>query len=292
MAAGTPSLPILRPRAPRLRAQRALQGTWRLLLGAAVALIMVLPLIWVLLSSFKDASEVIAVPTTLWPQSWSWDNYDTIFTALPFGRYLLNSLVVTLSITALTLLTSSLAGYVFAKFQFPAKELLFTLVLATLMVPFAVTVLPLYLLISQLGMLNTYQGLIVPFACSAFGIFLMRQFMEDTPTELIEAARIDGTSEFGIWARIMLPLSSSALVGVGIFAFLAAWNQLWWPVMVVSTAEDMRTLTLGIFSLQSQITVRYDMLITGAAIGVLPVMLVFALTQRRIVDGISLTGLK
>ena len=260
-------------------------------LGIAVALIMLMPFIWMMLSSLKPASEIIHIPPTLLPEHWTLQNYREVLNSLPFPRYYLNSLVVTSAITGLVVVTSSLVGFVFAKYDFWGKEIWFTLILSTLMVPFAVIVIPLYLIVSRFGLMNSYAGLIVPLCLSSFGIFLMRQFMEGVPNDLVDAARLDGANDLWIWARIMVPLSMTALSALGVFTFLWAWNLLWWPVMVVSSS-NMRTLPLGIVSLAWESGTRFDLAITGAALAVLPVMIIFAFAQRTIVTGVALTGMK
>ena len=199
--------------------------------------------------------------------------------------------MVSLAVTTVAMFTSSLAGFVFTKFDFPGRELIFIIFLAGLMIPFAVIVLPMYLFVSKIGLQNTYLGMVLPLCVSPFGIFLVRQFMEGIPMEMIEAARIDGASNMWIYFRIMIPLSSAGIGGVGVFTFLWTWNQLWWPLMIISK-QDMRTLPLAIAALTFQHAKRYDMIVTGAAIAIVPVMLVFAFAQRRLIKGVTLTGMK
>lgn len=256
-----------------------------------ISLLFILPFLWMVLSSFKPALEIIRIPPSFFPDSPTIQNYKTIFDRLNFFRFFLNSLIVSVSITITAIFSSSLAGFVFTKFNFRGRELIFMLFLAGLMIPFAILVLPMYLFISKLGLQNTYLGLILPLCINPFGIFLMRQFMEGIPFELIEAARIDGASNMWIYSRIMVPLSAAGIGGVGVFTFLWTWNQLWWPLMVVSKAE-MQTLPLAIASLTFQHAKRYDMIVTGAALAVIPVMIVFGFAQRRLVKGMTLTGLK
>lgn len=255
------------------------------------SLIFVMPFLWMFLSSFKPALEIIKVPPTFFPEKFTLNNYKTIFERLHFWRYFLNSIVVSLAVTTVAMFTSSLAGFVFTKFDFPGRELIFIIFLAGLMIPFAVIVLPMYLFVSKIGLQNTYLGMVLPLCVSPFGIFLVRQFMEGIPMEMIEAARIDGASNMWIYFRIMIPLSSAGIGGVGVFTFLWTWNQLWWPLMIISK-QDMRTLPLAIAALTFQHAKRYDMIVTGAAIAIVPVMLVFAFAQRRLIKGVTLTGMK
>jgi ABC-type glycerol-3-phosphate transport system permease component len=255
------------------------------------SLVFVVPFVWMFLSSFKPALEIISIPPTFIPDEFTFQNYATIFERLKFWRFFINSIVVSVAITAVAIFTSSLAGFVFTKFDFPGRELIFILFIAGLMIPFAVIVLPLYLFTTRLGLDNTYLGLMLPFLIQPFGIFLVRQFMEGIPMEMVEAARIDGASNMWIFFRIMVPLSGAGIGGVGVFTFLWTWNQLWWPLMVVSR-QEMRTLPLAVAALTFQHAKRYDMIVTGAALAVLPVMLVFAFAQRKLIRGVTLSGMK
>ena len=256
-----------------------------------VSIVFITPFLWMFLSSFKPALEIINIPPTFIPEKFTFNNYKTIFERLHFWRYFINSIVVSVAITIVAMFTSSLAGFVFTKFDFPGRELIFIVFLAGLMIPFAVIVLPMYLFVSKIGLQNSYLGLILPLCVSPFGIFLVRQFMEGIPMEMIEAARIDGASNMWIYFRIMVPLSSAGIGGVGVFTFLWTWNQLWWPLMIISK-RDMQTLPLAIAALTFQHAKRYDMIVTGAAIAIVPVMLVFAFAQRRLIKGVTLTGMK
>jgi ABC-type glycerol-3-phosphate transport system permease component len=266
------------------------QAVTHLFLGL-FSLMFIVPFVWMFLSSFKPALEIIRIPPTFFPEKFTFNNYKTIFERLHFWRYFLNSIVVSLSITMVAMFTSSLAGFVFTKFDFPGRELIFIIFLMGLMIPFSVIVLPMYLLVSKIGLQNTYLGLILPLCISPFGIFLVRQFMEAVPMEMVEAARIDGASNMWIYFRIMVPLSSAGIGGVGVFTFLWTWNQLWWPLMIISK-QDMRTLPLAIAALTFQHAKRYDMIVTGATLAVIPVMFVFAFAQRHLIRGVTLTGMK
>ena len=255
------------------------------------SLVFIVPFLWMFLSSFKPALEIIQIPPTFIPKKFTLNNFRTIFERLHFWRFFLNSIVVSITITIIAMFTSSLAGFVFTKFDFPGREAIFIVFLAGLMIPFAVIVLPMYLFVSKLGLQNTYLGLIIPLCVSPFGIFLVRQFMEGIPMEMIEAARIDGASNMWIYFRIMIPLSSAGIGGVGVFTFLWTWNQLWWPLMIISK-QDMQTLPLAIAALTFQHAKRYDMIVTGATLAIVPVMIVFAFAQRRLIKGVTLTGMK
>ncbi|NLJ39386.1 MAG: carbohydrate ABC transporter permease [Candidatus Atribacteria bacterium] len=257
-----------------------------------VALIMIIPFIWMILSSFKPGTEIVRMPPTFFPETFTTKNYVTLFQRLPFGRYFINSIIMSGGITLISMFSSSLLGYVFAKFKFRFKNFFFFLLLSGFMIPFATLVIPMYLFISSIHLTNHYLGLILPFCISPFGIFLMRQFMEDIPNDYMEAARLDGASELWIYSRIILPLTSAALGGVAIYNFLMTWNQLWWPLMVTSQ-PNMRTLPLGVAALALQQGKRYDLLITGASVSVIPIIILFAIAQKQIIKGLSVSsGLK
>ena len=249
-------------------------------------------MLWMVLASFKSASEIISMPPTFLPAAPSLVSYVHILSEQAFGRYFFNSVVVALPTVLLILFSSSIAGFVFAKFEFPAKEIIFTIILSTLMVPPAVTLLPLFRLVSNFGWADTYQALIVPVCVSAFGIFLVRQFMEGIPSELLDAGRIDGASNWWIYRHIVLPLSISALSALAIFSFLANWDSYLWPLVIIYDGS-MRTLPLGLAHLLGWASrPRYDLFLTGAVITVVPVVVFYSIFQSRFVRGVTLTGLK
>jgi len=277
-------------------AMRVRRVLWAVLAYGFLALgavIMLLPFAWMLLSSFMTAQEVIARPLTWFPTELRYQNYQALANAVPLGRMYLNSAIVTTATALGVLLTSALAGYGFAKFQFPARDALFLLVLATMMIPFFVVLIPVFYLISQLGWVNTYPGLIVPNIVTGFGIFLMRQYMLSLPDEVLDAARVDGASEFEIFWRIALPLSTPVIGALGILSFVYHWNSFLWP-LVVARSDDMWTVPVGLNSLRvyasSAEVINQQM--AGAALAIVPVMVVFLALQRYFVRGIALTGLK
>jgi multiple sugar transport system permease protein len=248
--------------------------------------------LWMVLASFKPSSEIIQMPPTFLPAAPTLESYVIVLTEQAFARYFLNSAVVAVPTVLLILFTSSLAGFVFAKYDFLGKETCFVIILSTLMVPPAVTLLPLFRLVGTLGWADTYVALILPVCVSAFGIFLMRQFMEGIPTELLDAGRIDGASEWWIYLHIILPLTTSALSALAIFTFLANWDSYLWP-LVITYDETMRTLPVGLAHLLGWASrPRYDLFLTGAVITVVPVVIFYAIFQRRFVHGITMTGLK
>lgn len=255
------------------------------------AVVMLMPFLFMVLSSFKTSQEIIRVPPTVWPLHFTWANYATVLSQMPFGTFYRNSLVVSITVTLSVLLTSSLAGYIFAKFQFFAGRALFVLILATLMVPFQVVLIPTYMIVNQLGLLNTLWALILPAMVSPFGIFLMRQYIENLPSEYIDAGRIDGASEWGIFSRIILPQTRPALSALAIFTFVGTWNDYLWPLIVIND-QDKMTIPLALAFFNTQHGSRYDLTLTAATLVVVPVVLVFLVLQRQFVQGIALTGLK
>jgi multiple sugar transport system permease protein len=260
-----------------------------MLVGAAL---MLLPLVWMVSTSLKPADEVISWPPQLIPRAPTLDNYRGIFEVAPFGRYFLNSLLVSSASTLAILVTSTLAGFVFAKYHFPLKTPLFLLVLATAMVPFETYMLPLYLFMTQLDWVNTYPGLVAPYLVMSFGIFFMRQAIGSSiPDELLDAARIDGSSEWGLYWRIILPLSSGAIGALGIFAFMQAWAAFIWPLLMTST-NDMSTMELGLGLFQNRFTIDYGLVMAGSCLSFFAVLAAFLFFRRQIIQGITLTGMK
>ncbi len=273
-----------------------------LLLGAAV---MLLPFIWMLSTSLKPPYELFTVPPTWIPSEFQWDTYAKAMSAGNFGRYALNSLFLAMANMVTNVLLSALAGYAFARLRFPGNKLLFLLVLATLMVPYQVTIIPLFVIIRHMplfggndilgqggiGWINSYWGLIVPGAVGAFGIFMLRQFFQTLPVELEDAARIDGASELRIFWQIMLPLAMPAIATLAIFSFQTGWNAFFWPLLITTT-DDMRTIQLGLTVFVQQYSTQWDQLMAATVVATTPVILAFAIGQRLLVRGIAFTGLK
>jgi len=250
-----------------------------------------MPIVWMFLSAFKTGSEIVQFPPTLLPNRPTADNFVTVLTQLDFVKYLTNSLIVVAPSTLIVLLTSSASGYVFAKYQFWGRDALCFAILSTLMIPFSVVLLPLFLLFSDAGQLDTYQALVVPTAVSSFGIFVMRQSMRSIPDELIQDARVDGASEWWIYAQIIVPLSLPAMAVLAIFHFVSVWDSFLWPLAVVNETA-MRTLPLGLAGLQSERGTRFDLTIAGAVVTVLPILVIYALAQKQFIRGIAMTGIK
>jgi multiple sugar transport system permease protein len=255
-------------------------------------LVMMAPFVWMLLSSFKSEGELRQAPPTWLPTDPTLANYRELFDRLDFPRYFANSALVASLVTAGNLLLCSATGYALAKLRFSGKRGLFLLVLGNLMVPPAATFVPQFVLVSNLGLVNTYAGLVLPNIALAVNVFLMRQFILSIPDDLLESARVDGAGEWRVYWQIVLPLCGPALATVGILTFLGSWNNFLWP-LVVATTDDKYTLpvALALYSV-GQNQSRYGLLLAGSVVIILPVLVIFALLQRRFVQGIATTGLK
>lgn len=258
---------------------------------ALISLLILIPFIWMLSASVRTRGDLLGNPTTLWPATFTLDNFLDVWQRIPFGRQLVNTVVFAGSITVVSVVLDSMAGYAFARFEFRGRGVLFVVVLVTLMLPIQVTLIPIFQLLSDLGWINTFQGLIVPRIADAFGIFFMRQFFLSLPKDLEDAARLDGVSEFGIWRRIMMPLAWPAVLTLGLFNLLYNWNDLLWP-LVVTTDERMRTLTAGLALFKGQFSAEYGLLMAGAILALLPMVAAFVLVQRRFIEGVATTGIK
>ncbi len=259
---------------------------------AAGLLVMIAPFVWMLLSSLKGEGEVRQVPPTWLPNDPTLANYRELFARLDFPRYFTNSAVVAVLVTVGNLLFCSATGYALAKLRFVGRRALFVLVLGNLMVPPTATFVPQFVLVSNLGLVNTFAGLILPNIALAVNVFLLRQFILSIPDDLLESARVDGASEWRIYWQIVLPLCGPALATVGILTFLGSWNNFLWP-LVVATTEDKYTLpvALALYSVGQNQT-RYGLLLAGSVTIIVPVLIIFALLQRHFVRGIATTGLK
>ena len=259
-----------------------------LILTAAVA---VMPLVWCIFASFKYYKEVTS-SIDLLPHTWTLANYREVLATPNIWSGFGNTIVVTCSVTAVTVLTSTMAGYVFAKYNFWGKEKLFLLLLATMMVPGAVTLVPVYIIVAkQMHLGDQLGGIIITGLFSTFGIFMMRQFMFNLPSELLDAARIDGASEWRIFFLMVIPLSASPMAALGIFVFLGTWNDFLWP-FVVLTSPDRQTLPLVLNGLQGYYWSRFDLLITAGVLTLIPLMVAYMFGSKYMIRGIAMTGLK
>ena len=279
-------------RAARGRVGEATAQPWIYVVLTGGLVLLVGPFLWMLLGSFRPDRELKQVPPSWLPQDPTLDNYRTLFTELDFPTFFFNSAVVAIAITLGNLVFCSMLGYALAKLNFPGKRVIFALVLGTLMVPGLVTLVPLFVLVSNLGMVNSLPGLIFPFLAGPFGVFLMRQFIQSLPDELIQAARIDGAGEGRIFLSIILPLCKPALATLGILTFLTSWNNFLWP-LVVAQSEEKYTLpvALAIYS-RGENSSNYGLLMAGSVAIIIPVLAVFLILQRHFVQGIAMTGIK
>lgn len=258
---------------------------------AALSFAVVFPFIWMLLTSFKPEADIVKFPPQLWPSSLTLDAYIDVWNRVPFGRFFLNSVLFAGGVTIISLILDSLTAYALSRLNFPGRDILFVLILVALMLPFQVTFVPLYVTVHDLGLTNTFGGLIIPRATNAFGIFMLRQFFSTLPRELDDAARVDGASEFYIYRRIILPLSRPALTTLAIFHFMYNWNDFLWPLIVTTTTE-MRTLPAGLALFMGQHVVEYALLMAGGMLALGPLLIAFIFAQQYFVRGIAMSGLK
>ncbi|ABC94207.1 probable sugar ABC transporter, permease protein (plasmid) [Rhizobium etli CFN 42] len=256
-----------------------------------VTIVMLMPFAWMLSASLKLSRDVFAFPIEWIPSQPQWQNYVDIWTKIPLALFIYNTSKLTIIVTLLQLLTSSFAAYAFAKLNFPYKNTLFLGYIATIAMPWQVYMVPQFLLMREFGLNNTHLALICLQAFTAFGVFLMRQFYMSIPTELCEAARIDGMNEYQIWARIMLPLSKPALSTLTIFTFVSTWNDFLGP-MIYLTKTELKTVQIGLRMFISQYSAEYGLIMAASVVALVPVLIVFLSLQRFFVEGIASTGLK
>ncbi len=256
-----------------------------------LALIILIPFIWMIANSIKNSAEIYSWPPALIPKVIQWDNYKTALTLAPFERFFFNSFLVTASITLTSIFLDSMAGYAFAKYKFKGKNVTFYLVLATLMLPVQSIIIPVYIMLQRVGWVDTYLALIIPNISNAFGIFLMRQFIQSIPDELMEAARIDGMGEFHIFRKMILPLCKPALATLAIFQIQYNWNDFFWP-LIMTNSTKMKTVQLGLVYFTGQYFTQWNLLMAVVVTALLPIIAIFIFTQRYFIEGIALSGLK
>ncbi len=299
MTLTTPAAPaavVETTEAPRRRRRPADRMTPGRLLTSVVLvvglLVWVLPFAWMLLGSVKTQREILQRPPTWWPQQFTWENFAGWFGQLNFGQFFGNSFLVAVLTVAGNLVFCSMVGYALAKMDFPGKKALFIVVMVTLMVPGVVTFVPLFVMVSSLGLVDSYAALILPFVTTPLGVFLMRQFMLGIPDPLLEAARIDGAGELRIFARIVMPLCGPPLATLGILTFLASWNNFLWPLVAAQTeAKYTLPVALSLYSTGQNAT-DYGLLLAGSVLVIAPIILLFVFLQRYFIQGIASTGLK
>jgi multiple sugar transport system permease protein len=262
---------------------------YALLIGGA--LLAMLPMIWMISASLMPAGEATTYPPKLLPSTVTFENYRALFTRLSLGRYLLNSTIIAFTVTAISIIINSMAGYAFAKLRFRSRDRLFRLLATGLVVPVQVSMLPLFLLMRELGLINTYWGVIIPSLASIFGIFLVRQYALSIPDDLLDAARVDGASELRIYRSIVLPVITPILATLAIWTFLSTWNDFMWPLIVLS--DDRRyTLPVALASLVGEHVQDTELMMAGSVLTVLPVLLVFLVLQRYYIAGMMVGSVK
>jgi multiple sugar transport system permease protein len=258
---------------------------------AFLSLIVVFPFIYMVMTSIKPEVDVVTFPPRLFPRSVTLENYINIWSRVPFGIFFRNSVLFAGGVTIISLFFDSLCAYGLARLKLPGKDIIFFGILATMMVPVQVTMIPLFITIFEFGWINTLAGLIIPRATNAFGIFLLRQFFISLPKELEDAARIDGCSDFRIYWQIILPLSKPAIATLAVFHFMYNWNDFLWP-LIMTTSVDKRTLPAGLALFMGQHVIEYAILMAGAVISLAPLLIAFLFAQKYFVQGIAMTGLK
>lgn len=259
-----------------------------LILGA---LSMAIPYVWMVVTSIKPIDEIQSYPPSFYVRHPTFTPYKELFYLLPMSRYLLNSLFVASLVTVCNVFFCSLAGYAFAKHNFYGRNKIFLFLLSAIMIPYQVNLIPGFIIVKNLKWLNTFYALIIPNMAMVFGVFLCRQYIMSIPNDLIDAAKIDGCSEFGIYRLIIFPLIKPALATLAIFSFLSQWNSFVWPLIVIHTSS-MRTVPLALSVLNSQFGANFSMMMAGATVVTLPVLIVFLSLQKYIIEGITMTGLK
>ncbi|MFR2755106.1 MULTISPECIES: carbohydrate ABC transporter permease [Eisenbergiella] len=260
-----------------------------LLIG--ISLIMLIPFAWMLTSSFKMNKDVFTYPVVWWPKEFITSNYVRIWEEIPLLRYFFNTSKLTVLITILQLLTSTFAAYAFAKMKFPGKDFLFLSYICTIAMPWQSYMIPQFIIIKKMGLVNTHLALIILQSFTAFGVFLVRQFYMEIPNEICEAARIDGMSEYGIYAKIMLPLSKPVIATLTIFSFTTIWNDFMGPLIYINS-QNLKTIQLGLRSFITEYSSEYSLIMAGSVVALIPVLIVFACLQKYFVEGIASTGLK
>lgn len=258
---------------------------------AILALTILLPVLWMLLSAFRQPNQITVYPPQFFPREWTLFNFTEVFRLIPIGRYIMNTVIYAVVVTAISLLFNSMAGYAFARMNFKGKNVLFTILMASMMIPFQVIMIPLFMEIFFMGMFDTYAGMFIPKFAAVIGIFFMRSFFTTLPKQLEEAGRIDGLTEYGIFFRLMLPLCKSALMTQAVLSLTGCWNDLLWPLLMTNTPER-RMLSNGIIYFTGQNVTEYGPAFAAGVISVVPLFVVFVFGQKYFVNSIVSTGLK
>lgn len=277
-----------KPKRPLIRSVRTLL---RMFLLCLLLFVVLFPFLWLLISSFKIERDILSYPPQFFSQSYSFIQYQTVITTIPILRYVANTIYFAGGVVVCSLFFDSMAGYAFARMRFRGNKSIFRFILISMMIPGQILLIPLYVQITKMGLLDHYAGLILPRMTTAFGIFMMRSFFVSLPKDLEEAGRIDGENELGIYFKIMLPLAKPGLISLGIFTLMANWNDLMYPMILTSSAE-MRTLPAGLAMFASDRVAAYGPTIAGSIISILPLILCYAFAQRVFISGIAMSGMK
>jgi len=261
------------------------------LISILLLIVFVFPILWMLSSSFKHSDDIFKFPPSLIPANATLENFKYILTSVPFPRYMFNSIFVASTLTAVALIFHSMAGFSFAILRFPGRSIIFSVIIATMMIPFTVRLIPLFIIVRALGWANTYFALIIPPLFHAYGIFLFRQFYLTIPKDLKEAAIIDGCSFFKIWIKIYLPLSRPIIAVLGTIFFLVTYNDFIWPLVIINN-PDLKVIQVGLADFVAKRGTNWDIIIAGTAFAAIPTIIIFFFMQRQLVQGIKMTGLK
>ncbi len=270
---------------------RKVKGILRYVLLVVLAMFFLFPIYWMFVSSLKSPSEIFAFPPKLIPENPVWSNYTKVFSQVPFARYMLNTFFVASVVTIVALLLHSMAAYSLARLKYPGRNLLFILVISTLMIPFSAILIPLFLIVRNFGWIDSYRGLIIPAIPHAFGIFFLRQFYLGFPRELEEAAIIDGSGLVRVFFKIVLPLSKPVLSALAVFFFLANWNSFMWPLVIINSPE-MRTVQLGIAQYGGEYNNPWAIQLAACTVALIPTLIVFVVLQKQLMQSIKMTGMK
>ena len=289
MATVRSALPDMREKEPRGRLKGANLFVWLLLVVGA--LVVAFPLYWMFATAVRPKKEIFGGGLDLVPSTFVWSNFSDAWNKLPWDQFYINSIAIVAIAVPVTVFINLLAGYTFAKYKFPGRDILFLLMISTLMIPIQVIMVPEFLIVAKLGWVNTWWGVLVPRAAEAFGLFMVRQFMVSIPDELIEAARLDGAGEFTIFRRVVLPLSWPVIAVLSIFTFMWRWNDFAWPLVVLQE-QSAYTVPLGLNLMQGQYFTDWTGLMSMSLLSIIPMMLVFIFFQRYFIQGIASTGLK
>lgn len=254
-------------------------------------LVVAFPFIWCVLLSFKSTGEIMSIEASFFPKEVVLEGYQRVLREAPFLRWLFNSILTSVVATAFVAVTSCIAGYIFAKFQFRGKNILFFVILATMMVPFQVTMIPLYLIVNKIHLLDSLLALIIPYMVSGFGIFMCRQFAENIPNDIIESGRIEGAGEWTIFFRLIMPMLKSAISALCIFTFMGRWNDYLWPLIAL-TSEEKMTLPLALNYFNSNLFTDYNASMSAGVLVMLPILILYFIFQKQFVESITMTGIK